>query len=220
MVDWLPLLEWGLFIFLSTILILLVWHTMLRIFRKRYHFPVPAFLTRVMDNPIRRRFIQRPEVIAERMQLEPGMIVVEIGPGKGSYTKAVAKKVLPNGKVYAIDIQEAVIEYLQRRVKRENIPNILPKINNAYNFSFEDASIDRILAIACLPEIPDPVRVLRECKRILKSNGLISLCELFIDPDYPWRRTEVRWAKEAGLELRQKFGTWFNYQLNFSKKVE
>ena len=140
--------------------------------------------------------------------------------GNGSYTKAVAKKILPDGKVYAIDIQESVVKYLQRRVEKENIPNIIPKVDDAYNLSFEDESIDRIFAIGCLPEIPDPVRVLREFKRVLKPGGLVSLCELFPDPDYPWRRTEVRWAKEAGLELRQQFGTWFTYQLNFGKRKE
>lgn len=55
-------------------------------------------MTWLIDNPLRRKFVQKPDVIAERMQLKPGMIVVEIGPGKGSYTKAVAKRILPNGK--------------------------------------------------------------------------------------------------------------------------
>ncbi|UCD83921.1 MAG: class I SAM-dependent methyltransferase [Deltaproteobacteria bacterium] len=152
------------------------------------------------------------------MQLNAGMTVVEIGPGKGSYTKAVAKRVSPDGKVYAVDIQEAVLKYLKQRIEREKISNIVPMLDDAYNFSFGDGSIDRIFAIGCLPEIPDPVRVLCECRRILKPDGLISLCELFPDPDYPRRSTEKRWAEEAGLELRQQFGTWFTYQLNFGKK--
>ncbi len=145
------------------------------------------------------------------------MIVVEIGPGKGSYTKVVADKILPHGKVYAIDIQEAVIKRLKERVKKENISNIIPMIDDVYNLFFEDGSVDRIFAIACLPEIPEPVRVLKEFKRILKSDGIISLCEPFIDPDYPLRRTEKKWAKEAGLEFIQGFGNWFVYQFNFSK---
>jgi len=84
-----------------------------RIIRKIYKFPIPAFATRLIDNPLRRRLIQKPELIAERMQLKPGMSVVEIGPGKGSYTKAVAEKVQPNGKIFAIDIQESIINRLK-----------------------------------------------------------------------------------------------------------
>ncbi len=188
-----------------------------RIIRKIYKFPIPAFATRLIDNPFRRRLIQKPELIAERMQLKPGMTVVEIGPGKGSYTKAVAEKVQPNGKVFAIDIQESIINRLKKKIKKENIQNIIPKIDDAYNLSFEDESVDRIFAITCLPEIPDPIRVLREFKRILKPDGIISLSELFLDPDYPLRRTEKRWAKEAGLDFYEGFGNWFVYQLNFTK---
>ena len=177
-------------------------------------------MTRFIDNPFRRRFIQQPSRIAERMQLEPGLIVVEIGPGKGSYTEAVAEKILPDGKVFAIDIQEGVIERLKRRIEKKGIPNIIPKIDNAYVFSFADESIDRVFAIACLPEIPEPVKVLRECHRILKPNGLVSLSELLPDPDYPRRKTEKRWAEEAGFELIQEFGNVFAYQLNFGKNAE
>jgi len=188
-----------------------------RIIRKIYKFPIPAFATRLIDNPIRRRLIQKPELIAERMQLKPGMTVVEIGPGKGSYTKAVAEKVQPNGKVFAIDIQESIINRLKKKIEKENIQNIIPKIEDANNLSFEDESVDRVFAITCLPEIPDPIRALREFKRILKPDGIISLSELFLDPDYPLRRTEKRWAKEAGLDFYEGFGNWFVYQLNFIK---
>ncbi len=153
------------------------------------------------------------------MQLKPGMKVVEIGPGKGSYTKAVAKRILPDGKVFAVDISERVIDHLKQIIEKEGIDNIIPKIEDAYNFTFSDQSFDRIFAVACLPEIPEPVRVLKECRRILKPDGLISLCELFVDPDYPRRKTEKRWADEARLELANEFGGWGAYQLNFSKKT-
>jgi ubiquinone/menaquinone biosynthesis C-methylase UbiE len=189
----------------------------LRIIRRYYKFPAPAFMTRLIDNPIRRKFIQKPETVAKRMSLEPGMIVVEIGPGKGSYTRTIANSVLPDGKVYAIDIQESIINRLKKRIEKENIMNIIPKIDDAYNLSFDDESVDRVLMIACLPEIPDPIRVLKELKRVLKPNGLVSLSEMLPDPDYPRRKTEKKWAKEAGFELDKQFGNWFIYHLNFKK---
>ena len=192
---------------------------LLRIIRRYHKFPIPGFMTRLIDNPIRRKFIQKPETIAERMKLESGMTVLEIGPGKGSYTKAIAKSILPYGKVYAIDIQESVLNRLKKRIEKEGITNIIPKIDDAYNLSFKDESLDRVLLIACLPEIPDPIRALKEFRRVLKPNGLISLSELLPDPDYPRRKTEKRWAEEAGFELDEQFGNWFVYQLNFKKKI-
>jgi len=207
-IKWLAIL-FGVFLFFLLVVF--------RIIRHYNHFPIPSFATQLIDNPFRRRLLQKPQVIAQRMHLSPGMIVVEIGPGKGNYTKAVANKILPSGKVYAIDIQDWVIEHLKNKIQKEKISNIEPRIDDAHIFSFPDESVDRILAITCLPEIPNPTQVLRECYRILKPSGIVSLCELLIDPDYPRRKTEKRWAAEAGFELSEEFGNFLTYQLNFKK---
>jgi len=214
-IDLWSILEWILFVFVGFVFFLEV---VARIVRHYRHFPVPAFMTQLIDNPVRRRFVQKPEVIAYRMHLKPGMVIVEIGPGKGGYTKAFAERVQPGGIVYAVDIQESVVERLRRRFEREGVTNVHPRIDNAHDFSFPDESVDRVIAMSCLPEIPDPVGVLRDCRRILKPDGLVCLCEILPDPDYPLRRTEIRWSEEAGLELRERFGNFFTYQLNFGKK--
>jgi len=206
-------------IILSIPLFLIIWTFVIaKIARRIYPFPIPHFMTEIIDNPIRRKYIQKPDQIALRMGASSGSIVLEVGPGKGSYTKAVAKRIVPEGIVYAIDIQQPILDKLQMRIDEAGIKNIIPKLDDAYNLSFEDNSFDIIFAIACLPEIPKPIKVLKEFKRVLKPGGTISLCELFIDPDYPFRRTEKKWAEEAGLILKEEYGNWFSYQLNFSKK--
>jgi ubiquinone/menaquinone biosynthesis C-methylase UbiE len=192
----------------------------LRIVRYYNKFPIPAFATLLIDNPIRRRFIQNPHKIAERMELKPGMVVLEVGPGKGRYTEVIAKRVEPQGVVYAIDIQESVINRLEQRITKENIENIIPKIADVYKLPFENETIDRVYANAALPEIPNPVKALKEFFQVLKPDGLVSLCELFIDADYPRRSTEKKWATEAGFTLQNEFGNWFAYQLNFKKSHE
>ncbi len=192
--------------------------TVVKLARRIHPFPIPHFLTELIDNPFRRKCIQKPDQIAQRMGASSGDIVLEVGPGKGSYTKAVAKSILPKGIVYAIDIQQPILDKLQLRLDKAGIKNIIPKLDDAYNLDFEDNSFDIIFTIACLPEIPKPIKVLKEFKRVLKPGGTISLCELFMDPDYPLRRTEKKWAQEAGLILKEEYGNWFSYQLNFGKK--
>lgn len=188
-----------------------------RVLRHIYPFPIPPLITRFIDNPLRRKYSQNPDVIAERMQLAPGMVVVEIGPGKGSYTKAVAQRILPDGIVYAVDISERVVQRLKARFDKEGVTNVIPKIEDAYHFTFADESIDRVFAVSCLPEIPQPVTVMKECHRILKPDGLLCLNEWVVDPDYRLRSTEKSWAEKTGLELKQEFGNWVSYQLNFRK---
>ena len=59
------------------------YHTLVRLVRRYYKFPIPHFLANVIDNPVRRR-LQPPETTAIRHGIKPGMTVLEIGPGNGS----------------------------------------------------------------------------------------------------------------------------------------
>ena len=203
----------GLFLLVFLFFILVV----LRVIRHWYKFPIPAFFTLLIDNPIRRKFIQKPQKIVERMELKSNMIVLEIGPGKGRYTEVIAEAIKPKGVVYAIDIQEQVIKRLEQRIVNRNIENIIPKLADVFKLPFDNESVDRIYANATLPEIPNPVKALKEFHRVLKPTGILSLCEIFIDPDYPRRKTEKKWASEAGFTMHNEFGNWFSYQLNFKK---
>jgi len=209
-------MQWATAILYVLIGLLLLFQVVFRVARRWLKFPTPAFMTLIMDNPVRRRLIQNPDAVAERMGLKPGMTVVEVGPGKGSYTFAVARRIAP-GTIYACDIQPAVVKRLKMRAARLGIANVDARVEDAYSFSFGDNSVDRVLMIACLPEIPDPVRVLRECRRILRPGGLVCLSELLPDPDYPLRSTERRWAAEAALEVDVEYGNFFVYQLHFRK---
>ncbi len=202
--------------FVVFIILAMVFHTIVRLVRYFYKFPIPAPLTILIDHPIRRKYWQKPEELAERMQLKAGMTLLEVGPGRGNYTEHFSKVIKP-GTLHAIDIQESVIKRLKSKFEKKGLENIKPRVEDIYNLPFEEESIDRIFMMACLPEIPDPVRALKECKRVLKADGIISFSEIFTDPDYPLRRTEIRWANHAGFELLEQFGNWFIYQLNFRK---
>lgn len=189
-----------------------------RLVRRHWHFPIPSFMTQLIDNPLRRRFIQPPGEFAERLRLELGMSVLEIGPGKGSYTLEVARRVAP-GTVYACDIAPYVVERLREKAEKEGLTNVDARIEDVSDLSFPDSSIDRVYMIATLPEIPNPVGALRECCRVLKPGGLLSLSELLFDPDYPLRRTEKRWAEVAGFVLEEEYGGFVCYQLNYWKPI-
>ena len=173
-------------------------------------------MTQFIDNPIRRRYIQKPEEIADRLELEPGMTVLEIGPGKGSYTIEVARRVHP-GTVYAFDISPTVVEKLGERIEDEEIDNIDVRVEDIFNLTLPDDSVDRVFMIACLPELPNPVGALKELRRVLRPGRLLSTCELLYDPDYPLMRTEKKWAAEARFELYKEYFSLLSYQLVWVK---
>ena len=195
--------------------LLIVWMLLSKLIRRFWKFPIPAILTGLIDNPIRRK-IQPPKTLADRMRLQPDMLLLEVGPGKGTYTFEVAKQI-PNGKIIAIDIQESVVRRLKKKCEELGITNVEPKVMDVYNLDFDNEVFDRVFLLSCLPEIPDPIRTLEELNRVLKPNGLLCLAEAFPDPDYPLPRTEIRWAKAAGFTLDSRHGNWFTYYLIFLK---
>lgn len=87
-------------------------HTIVRIIRHFYKFPMPQFLANLIDNPLRRK-IQPPSEMPIRHGILPGMTVLEVGPGNGRYTIETARRVGNRGKVVTIDIEPKMIERVQ-----------------------------------------------------------------------------------------------------------
>src|SRR5690349_22103410 len=67
---------------------------------------------------------EAPSKAIDLLELKPGMAVADIGAGSGYYSSRIAKRVGPAGHVYATDIQQGVIDLLERRIRAENIANM------------------------------------------------------------------------------------------------
>lgn len=67
-----------------------LWLTVVRIVRAFYKFSMPQFLANAIDNPLRRK-IQPPDEMPVRHGIEPGMTVLKVGPGNGTYTLAFSE---------------------------------------------------------------------------------------------------------------------------------
>ena len=66
---------------------------------------------------------QPPEKVMDAIGVKPGMIIGEVGAGRGRYVVHMARRTGPEGKVYANDIDKVALDYLDHRCKRDNIPN-------------------------------------------------------------------------------------------------
>jgi ubiquinone/menaquinone biosynthesis C-methylase UbiE len=185
---------------------------LVRIIRKVHKFPIPAMFTNLIDNPLRRR-LQPPEATARRHGIEPGMAVLDVGPGNGTYTIAAAHTVGKSGSVTAIDIEPKIIERLQQRIQNEGIDNLEARVADAYELPFDDGSFDVITLIAVIGEIPDPIRAMNEFRRVLTPSGKLVFSELLMDPDYSRAATLQKWAEAAKFRLNEYIGNWFYYTL-------
>jgi len=193
------------------------WLVVVRIIRQLYKFPIPEFMAPVIDNPLRRR-IQPPDGLAARHGLEPGMQVLEVGPGSGAYTMAAARRVGDSGRVTAIDIEPKMIARITARAQAENAHNVEAQLADVYALPFDTGSFDAIFMVTVIGEIPEPGRAMRELYRVLAPSGTLAFSELLLDPDYPLPRTLVNLAQAAGFRLKQKSGNILAYTVVFEKE--
>ena len=201
--------------------VFLLCQVLIRIIRKSYRVPAPAFIGRFLDSNLR-RWAQPPAKLIERCGIMPGMRIMDLGCGSGAFTTFVARAVGEEGKVYAVDIQPAMLKQLERKLARpenRDIRNIELKQADAYNLPFEDESLDLVYMVTALPEIPDRARALREIKRVLKPGGILAVTELLPDLDYPLRSTAVRLGQSEGFVLDDSQGNLWNYTVRFRKPV-
>ena len=202
-------------IFLGSVLIL---HSLLRLVRRFYKFPIPHFLTALIDHPIRRRFWQPPAEMPHRHGIQSGMRVLEVGPGRGTYTLAAARQVGVMGEIMAIDIEPRIIRRLQQVVQEQGVNNVKAEVANVHDLPYEKDTFDLVYLMSVIGEIPSPDLALREFHRILRSEGILAFSEMLPDPDYPTRRWLTKLASHAGFEPRSSHGTLLNYTLTFSKR--
>ncbi len=196
-----------------------IWQIIIRVGRKLFHFPAPAFIGSLLDSNYRRK-LQPPDKIIKRSGIEPGMKVLEIGCGSGAFTTFVARALGNGGKVYALDIQPAMLKQLEKKLAKpgnQDIKNIKLIQASAYNLPLENNSLDLVYMITVLQEIPDRQKALAEIKRVLKPEGILAVTEFLPDPDYPFISTVVKQGVGAGFVLDKISGNVWNYTVRFKK---
>ena len=173
-------------------------------------------MANAIDNPLRRK-IQPPDETALRHGIEPGMRVLEVGPGNGTYTLGAARQIGPEGELVTIDIEPKMIERVKQRLTAEGISNIEARVANVYDLPFDEQSFDLIYMIAVINEIPDIPQALAEFHRVLKPTGTLVFSELLMDPDYPLAGILTQKVQAANFHLKDQIGNFFYYTLIFEK---
>ena len=155
---------------------------------------------------------QRPDQIMDALQIGENSVVADLGAGGGWFTVRLAHRVGPNGRVYAEDIQPQMIESIQRRRDRENLPNVKTVLGTAVDPKLPAGSLDAVLIVDAYHEVEQPVALLKNVAKALKPGGTIGIVNFKKDgggpgPDMDERvdaEKVVDDARAAGLELRKR----------------
>ena len=129
-----------------------------------------------------RRWILSPERLVSHLSLAPSARVLELGPGPGYFSAAVARAV-PEGRLELADIQHEMLVKARERVQRAGPGNVGYVRASGVALPFADASFDAAFLVTVLGELPDPAVAVRGLARVLKIGGRLSIVEQQGDPD-------------------------------------
>ena len=179
----------------------------------------------MLEGPDREAW-QRPDLIMDALGIADGSVVADLGAGGGWFTVRLAKRVGPNGLVYAEDIQPQMIEAIHRRVAREGLGNVTPVLGSADHPALPTGSLDAALMVDTFHEVEDRQLLLTNVRAALKPGGRLGIVEYRTDGGGPGPAPEermpsqqvVRAAEAAGFRLlRQEQFLPYQYLLVFTR---
>jgi SAM-dependent methyltransferase len=164
---------------------------------------------------------QHPDRVMDALALAEGDVVADIGAGSGWFTIRLARRVGPNGAVYAQDLQQEMLAAITRRVQREGLLNVRTVKGEETNPALPRSTFDAILLVDAFHEFKQPDRVpfLKELARSLKPDGRLGIIDFKLEGSGPGPPNEERLspdivvsdAASAGLSLHLQ-ETFLPYQ--------
>ena len=139
-------------------------------------------------------WLERPEREAEEhttqmvdlLNLKPGQVVADIGAGTGYLSRQLACKIVPGGKVLAVDIQPEMLELLAKRMARAGITNVVPVLGTVSDPKLAANSVDLVLMVDVYHEFEFPFEMMSNICRSLKPGGRVAFVEFRAeDPNVP-----------------------------------
>jgi len=183
---------------------------------RRQTLPCPHWLTILLENPFM-NVAAGSGAILDRLAIQPGMRLLDVGCGPGRITLPAAQRVGPTGEVVALDIQPEMLERVAQKAATARVTNIRLVLAGAGDGKLAANVFDRAWLVTVLGEIPDQIAALSEIYRALKPSGMLSVTEVLPDPHYQTRRTVRRLAAAVGFEEQSSAGSVAAFTLIFVK---
>jgi predicted methyltransferase len=135
----------------------------------------------LLEGPDREAW-QKPDQIMDALGIADGGVVADIGAGGGWFTIRLSRRVGPNGLVYAQDIQQAMIDAINRRIERENLQNVRTVLGTETDPNLP-RGLDAVLIVNAYHEMDNPAKpeviltLLKNITRALKPQGRVGVVD-------------------------------------------
>jgi ubiquinone/menaquinone biosynthesis C-methylase UbiE len=153
-----------------------------------------------------------PDAVMDALRIADGSHVADIGAGGGWFTVRLARRVGPNGLVYAEDVQGQMLEAIRRRVDREGLRNVRTVRGVTTDPRLPPRSVEAVLIVDAYHEFGNPQAMLRGIAAALKPGGRVGVVNFDKTGGGPGPPSDERVdearvieeAKSAGLTLLRK----------------
>ena len=150
--------------------------------------------------------------------------VADVGAGSGFYTFRIAEKV-PEGKVYAVDIQKEALDYINNKAKDQKVDNIVTILGSEKSPNLPENTLDLVLMVDVYHELAFPEEMLQNIRRSLKPSGKLLLIEyrgedpkVAIKPLHKMTVQQVKKELNANGFKLSKNGQFLNIQ-HFARRL-
>ena len=126
---------------------------------------------------------QPPEIVLKTIGLKPGMVIGEVGAGTGRYTVEIASRVGPSGRVYANDINQEALKFLEGRCKEQGLINVETVLGSLKETNLPAAALEMVIMVNVVHCLAEPVALLKNVGDSLKPDGRIVIVEGNLDKD-------------------------------------
>lgn len=144
----------------------------------------------------------------DALGIAEGATVADVGAGSGWFTIQLARRVGPNGLVYAQDVQQLMLAALSRRVAREGLRNVRPKLGSESDPRLPEPCCDAILIVGVYHEIEDRVTFLANAAKALKPQGRIGVVDFRLDGAGPGPAPDERVSPDVVKRDAAAAGLW------------
>lgn len=134
-----------------------------------------AYISMLED--IARKDWQKPSQVLKALNLSKGDAVADIGAGAGYFSVIFAEAVGENGIVYAVDIDEELLDYLKKRVEDAGLKNIKPVKSEPNNPLLTPTSVDLVFICNTWHHIEKRDKYLQLLHKSLKPNGRLVMVD-------------------------------------------
>jgi arsenite methyltransferase len=115
--------------------------------------------------------------IVERLQLNEGDIIADIGSGGGFFTSIFSGKVGESGTVYAVDTRRNNLDYIQTQVAKKGLGNVKTVLADDDRMDLPEGGIDKVFLRNVFHHLENPASYFSEIRKYMKPDGKIVIID-------------------------------------------